>query len=154
VRIVLDTNVLVSAFLFPGGSPERVYRLVLSGDVTLVTSRPLLAELGQVLTQKFAWEADYAQEVVTQLARIGEVVEPLEVVDAVREDPPDNRVLEAAAAGTAEVIVSGDRHLRRLGSWQGIQILDPARFLEAASLSSDTPTPLPEISATGSTRSR
>jgi putative PIN family toxin of toxin-antitoxin system len=126
VKVVLDTNVLVSAFVFPGGPPEDVYRHVLTGDVILVVSRPLLAELGGVLVDKFDWEGVYAEEVLAQLARVGELVEPHESVDDIEDDPADNRVLEAAAAGGADLIVSGDRHLRTLGSWRGIPMLDPA----------------------------
>ncbi len=131
MRVVLDTNVLVSAFLFPGGAPEQVYRMVLAGELELVTSRPLLVELGRVLTEKFGWESDYGEEVIAQLARVGQVVEPPEEIAVVDEDPADNRVLEAALAGNVDVIISGDRHLRRLRSWEGIVIQDPAAFLEA-----------------------
>ncbi|MBA2730647.1 MAG: putative toxin-antitoxin system toxin component, PIN family [Euzebyaceae bacterium] len=133
MRVVLDTNVLVSAFVFPGGPPESVYRRVLDGSLTLIVSRPLLAELGRVLTDKFGWEVSYAEEVLAQLLRVGELVEPRDRVDDVHDDPADNRVLEAAAEGQADMIVSGDRHLRRLGSWRGVPILDPATFLDQSS---------------------
>jgi len=76
VRVVADTNVLVSALIFPGGSPEAVYRLVLEGKIELVTSRPLLTELGRVLTEKFGWNSNQAEEAVAQLIRVAELVEP------------------------------------------------------------------------------
>ncbi len=126
MRVVLDTNVLISAFVFPGGAPEQVYRRALAGGITLVTSRPLLSELGRVLTEKFGWEPQYAEEVVTQLVRIAVVVDPTEEVADITDDPADNRVLEAAAEGAAEVIVSGDRHLLTLGTWRGVRVVTPA----------------------------
>lgn len=129
MKVVLDTNVLISAFLFPGGTPEAVYRLALEGRVELVTSRPLLAELGRVLSAKFGWEDGVVEEAVAQVARIGTVVEPREAVAVVGNDPADDRVLEAAATVGAEVIVSGDRHLLRLRAWRGIEVMDPAAFL-------------------------
>lgn len=129
MRVVLDTNVLVSAFIFPRGPPEHVYRRVLPGELTLIISPALLAELGRVLVDKFGWDSDYAGEVLAQLARVSELVEPHEEVDVISDDPADNRVLEAAAASGAEVIVSGDRHLRSLGRWREIRILEPAPFL-------------------------
>ncbi|MBW3664701.1 MAG: putative toxin-antitoxin system toxin component, PIN family [Actinobacteria bacterium] len=132
MRVVLDTNVLVSAFVFPGGPPEAVYRRMLSGEVTMIVSRPLLAELGRVLIDKFDWEPAYAEEVVAQLLRIGELVEPGDVVEDIEDDPADNRVLEAAAEGEADVIVSGDRHLLALGQWRDIPIVNPAGFVEEA----------------------
>lgn len=129
MRIVLDTNVLISAFVFPGGAPERVYRRVMEGELTLVTSRPLLSELGRILTTKFGWDPSYGEEVVAQIVRIAELVEPNEEVADIKDDPADNRVLEAAAAGGANVIVSGDRHLRQLVTWRSIRVLEPAQFL-------------------------
>lgn len=129
--MVLDTNVLVSAFVFPGGPPEAVYRRVLSGEATVIVSRPLLAELGRVLVDKFDWEPAHAEEVLAQLLRIGELVEPRESVDDISDDPADNRVLEAAAEGEADLIVSGDRHLLTLGSWREIPLVSPAGLPEA-----------------------
>lgn len=126
MRVVLDTNVLISAFVFPGGAPEQVYRRVLDGGSILVTSRPLLSELGRVLTEKFDWDPSYVEEVVGQLVRLAVVVQPTDEVTDLTDDPADNRVLEAAAAGDAELIVSGDRHLLALDTWRRIRIVTPA----------------------------
>jgi putative PIN family toxin of toxin-antitoxin system len=130
LRIVLDTNVVISALVFPGGTPEAVHRLVLEGRVALVSSPTLLAELGRILATKFAWSVDRAEEAVAQLARFAHVVTPTTRIERIEEDPADDRVLEAAVEGGADVIVSGDRHLLRLGSWQGIAIERPAQFIE------------------------
>jgi putative PIN family toxin of toxin-antitoxin system len=129
VRIVVDTNVLVSALIFPGGPPEAVYRLALERRIVLVTSRTLLAELGRVLTTKFGWDAGRSEEAVRQLVRVAEIADPQQPVAEIEADPADNRVLEAAAEGRAEAIVSGDRHLLALTSWRGIRIESPAGFL-------------------------
>jgi uncharacterized protein len=129
LRAVLDTNVLISAYVFPGGSPDAVYRLALSGGFDLVTSPPLLLELGRVLQQKFEWEPAMAESAVTQVARVSTIVEPAAVVSDVEDDPADNRVLEAAAEAKADAIVTGDRHLLDLDTWRGIPILSPARFI-------------------------
>lgn len=126
MRIVADTNVLVSALVFPGGAPEAVYRAVIERRVELVTSRPLLSELGRVLQTKFDWEPELVEQAVAQVIRLSTVVEPVEEVDAIKVDPADNRVLEAAAAGEAEMIVSGDRHLLKLGAWRGTPVKAPA----------------------------
>ena len=130
MRIVADTNVLVSALIFPGGPPEAVYRLVLEDRIELVTSRPLLAELGRVLAEKFGWENERAEEAVAQLVRLAAIVDPRETIADIEADPADNRVLEAAAEGEADAIVSGDRHLLALKSWRGIAVESPATFLE------------------------
>ena len=129
MRVVADTNVLVSALIFPGGPPEAFYRLALEGKVELVTSRPLLAELGRVLSDKFGWQPERVEELIEQLLRLAEIVDPQETVAEIDADPTDNRVLEAAAEGRADTIVSGDQHLLVLASWRGITIQSPAAFL-------------------------
>lgn len=129
MRLVADTNVLVSAFVFPGGAPEAVYRSALEGRTELVTSVPLLTELGRVLQTKFDWEPEFVEQAIAQILRVGTVVEPAEEVDTIKADPADNRVLEAAAAGSADLIVSGDRHLLKLATWRGIPIGPPAATL-------------------------
>lgn len=129
MNVVLDTNILVSAYVFPGGAPDEVLSLALEGRFQLITSRPLLFELGRVLEQKFGWTPDRAEAAVAQIVRTGNVVEPRERIEDIQIDPADNRVLEAAAAGSADLIVSGDRHLLKLKTWRGIRVLEPRAFL-------------------------
>jgi len=130
VRAVFDTNVLISAFVFPGGAPESAYRAALTGKISLVTSPALLAELGRVLTDKFGWEDRMVEAAISQVSRIGTVVRPRSDLSVIDQDPDDDRVLEAARDGSANVIVSGDRHLLRLGVWQDIRIVRVAEVLE------------------------
>ena len=129
MKVVLDTNVLVSAFVFPGGTPEAVFRLVLERRIEAITSPALLAELGRVLTEKFGWEPARTEEAVRLVAETSTVVHPARRVRVVKEDPADDRVLEAAVAGGAEVVVSGDSHLLRIESWRRIRTTKPAAFL-------------------------
>jgi putative PIN family toxin of toxin-antitoxin system len=130
VRAVFDTNVLVSAFVFPGGPPEFAFRAALSGRIALITSPPLLAEFGAVLNGKFEWEDHMVEAAVGQVARIGTVVRPTARVTVINEDPADDRVLEAAQEGVADVIVSGDRHLLRVGTWREIRIVRVTDLVE------------------------
>lgn len=129
MRVVLDTNILISAFIFPGGAPEAAYRAMLERRATLVTSPTLLAEFGRVLSEKFGWAPEQAEQAVAQIVRIGDLVRPTSAIHVIREDPADDRVLEAALDGNADAIVSGDRHLLRLGAWRGIQIEKASAFL-------------------------
>lgn len=129
MRVVFDTNVLISAFVFPGGAPESAYRAALSGRISLVTSPPLLAELGRVLADKFGWEDAMVETAIGQVARIGTVVRPRDTLSVIEQDPADDRVLEAAREGSADVIVSGDRHLLRLGSWGTIRVVRVADLI-------------------------
>ena len=130
MRAVLDTNILISALIFPGGTPEAVYRLPIERRIELVTSPSLLAELGRILAEKFGWDPSMAELAVAQVARIGTVVRPAREIHVVKDDPADDRVLEAADEAGADVVVSRDRHLPRLREWRGIRIVRAAELLD------------------------
>ncbi len=126
-RVVFDTNVFVSAYAF-GGKPAELMRLAIVGEIVLVTSAAILAELARVLADKFGFEADRVEQVIGQIARIAEVVRPVSRIEIV-SDEPDNRVLECAREGAANLIVSGDAHLLELGAFEGIRVLSPSQTL-------------------------
>ncbi len=102
---------------------------MLEERVLLVTSRPLLVELGRVLTEKFGWQPSRAEEAVEQLVRVARILEARERLTVIQTDPHDDRVLEAASEGEVDVIVSGDSHLLDLERWRGIAIQSPSAFL-------------------------
>lgn len=76
------------------------------------------------------WEASVAEAAVTQVARVGTVVRPRERLAVIADDPADDRVLEAAIEGGAELVVSGDRHLLRLSEWGGVEVVRAAVFVD------------------------
>lgn len=128
VRIVLDTNVVLSALLWRG-TPYRLIEAVHQrGDVQLISSRALLDELADVLTRpsaakRLAIIGKTAQAVLADYAAIVEMVVPAEVPRVVPSDADDDQVIAAAAAGGAEIIVSGDGDLLSIGSHRGIDIV-------------------------------
>jgi uncharacterized protein len=133
MRVVADTNVLISAFLF-GGLPRVFVDLGLSGAFDLITSGALLEELDEKLRGKFAVPEDRAAALRALLQLNATVTHPSFVLNVVSDDPDDNRVLECAVSGRADCIVTGDRHLLRLDSYQGIVALTVRQFLERAGL--------------------
>jgi putative PIN family toxin of toxin-antitoxin system len=128
MRIVVDTNVIVSALVF-GGLPRRVFEAVESSWCELYYSAEIESEACRVLRDKFGWDDDRLDRYLRELWDLGERVTPRHRVNAVKDDPDDNRVLECALSAVAEKIVSGDGHLLRLGSYEGITILTPREFL-------------------------
>ena len=128
MRIVADTNTLVSGFGW-GGPPGQVVDTVLSGQVTLVISPALLGELARVLAYpKLAAIFDDPAALIATVSEAADTVDPAERV-TVLADEPDNRVLEAAAAGRADLIVTGDKAMQELGSFRGIPIVPAAQFV-------------------------
>lgn len=133
MRAVADTNVVVSGLLWQG-PPRRVLDLARSGSLDLFTSPALLVELEEVLVRrKFTRRLEAAgvdpQDLILGYAALARVVLPAERPRAVVDDPDDDEVLACALAARAEVIVSGDRHLRALGTFQGIRIVTASDLL-------------------------
>lgn len=128
MRVVLDTNVLVSAVIF-GGPPGEIVELAAARRLEFIISPALIVKFRRVLCEKFAFSDDALYLTETLLRRAGTVVEPGRTLTVIAEDPEDDRVLEAAVEGKADVIVSGDRHLLALKAFQGILIMSPRQFL-------------------------
>jgi putative PIN family toxin of toxin-antitoxin system len=139
-RVVVDTNIYISAVMF-GGLPGSVLDLGLLRAFALITSPPLLDELEDKLRVKFGVSAGDAAAIRAKLENAADVVNPQLTLDVVKDDPDDNRVLECAVAGGADTIVSGDRHLLQLKAHAGIPILTARQFLEALAPSSGEPSP-------------
>lgn len=129
MRVVLDTNVFVSA-LITGGTPEKIVLAARRGQIHLVTSPRLLLELSAVLTKKFRWSAPDTQRAIRFFGKLAQVVKPTTRITRITKDPSDNRGLECAVAAKANYIVSGDRrHLLPLETFRGIPILLPRDFV-------------------------
>jgi putative PIN family toxin of toxin-antitoxin system len=137
VRVVLDTNVVVSALLW-GGTPERLIRAADGEDLVIFTSEALIAELASILERaKFATKLaqlnSSPNEVVSRYRVIAETIVAAPIEEARLRDPDDAAVLACALAARAEAIVSGDDDLLALGSYQGIPILSATAALALVS---------------------
>jgi uncharacterized protein len=135
LRIVLDTNVALSALLWRG-KPYRLLEAIRQrSDIRLFSSPVLLAELTDVLsrpspTKQLAAIGRSAREVLADYLEIVEVVEPEDVPRVVPSDADDDHVIAAAVYAQATLIVSGDSDLLSMGSHQGIDILSAAMAVE------------------------
>ncbi|MDH3315920.1 MAG: putative toxin-antitoxin system toxin component, PIN family [Gammaproteobacteria bacterium] len=122
MKVVFDTNILVSALVFPGGRGEAALRRVVEEQDQLVVSKPILDELLGILGRKFARDAEELAHAAVFLSELGILVKPRQRLRVVR-DGPDNRILECAIAGRGEAIVTGDKALLALREYQGVRIL-------------------------------
>lgn len=128
--VVLDTNVWVSALLFPGGTCDELLQALERRRTRLFTSEAMLDELRDVLKRKFDYPTAEADAVARTIRLKAHVVHPDTRVQIIRRDDADNRVLECALAAQAELIVSGDtRDLLPLGAFRGIPIQSPRSAL-------------------------
>jgi putative PIN family toxin of toxin-antitoxin system len=136
VRVVVDSNILVSGLLSPHGPPAQILRLALRGDLTLLHDARIVAEYREVLLRpRFGFDPNDAQALLHGLERAGAVVlaKPLPVE---LPDPDDLPFLEVAVSGSAAALVTGNRrHYRPLRGKHQVEILSPQELLERLSQS-------------------
>lgn len=131
LRIVLDTNVLVSALGWRG-NPRKILTMGIDGKLILVESPQLIDEFMAVLAgPKFSFiSGKDKMEFCKSLVKISELVEPTIRLDVIKKDKNDNRVLECAIAGKADYIVSGDAHLLKLKKHSKVNIVNSKAMVD------------------------
>ena len=128
MKVVFDTNVLVSALVFPGRRAEAALLRVIEERDELLISAPILDELLGVLARKFARDGEELARIAVFLSDLAVTVRPRTRLKVVADDP-DNRILECAVSGHADAIVTGDRALLALGTFRAIRLLTLAGYL-------------------------
>ena len=127
--VVLDTNVLISALGW-NAKPEACLELVLEGRLEGAISPAILEERDRVMAYpRFAFTEDEKHAFVEIVVAAFHVVEPTVDLAVVDDDPDDDAVLACAVAADADYVVSGDAHLQDLGSFRGIDVVEPATLL-------------------------
>jgi uncharacterized protein len=132
MRVVFDTNIFVSAFVISGSLAERAILKIVEGEDVLLLSKDILDELLSVLSVKFSRDREEISRVAVFLSEIAEWVETT-VEIRVLKDEPDNRILECAASGKADIIVTGDKEMSRLGMHGGTKIITLNTYLRERS---------------------
>ncbi len=132
MRIVADTNILVSAAAFPRGVTARVMLLATDGRVRLFVSPFILSELADVLGRpKIGFSPDQIHAALEAVKGVATIVHPKIKVDIIARENSDNRILECALAAEADVLVTGNmKDVRPLGKFRSIEILTPREFLD------------------------
>ena len=124
MRIVCDTNILISAIAFPGGLPERILRAAISGTFMNCVSPDILTEFTRVLEKKLRFSIIETDQPVRLISAVSTIVYPETRLEIVKDDETDNRILECAVAARAEYLVTGDkRHLLPLKKHGEIRIV-------------------------------
>jgi putative PIN family toxin of toxin-antitoxin system len=132
-RVVFDTNILLSAFIF-GGNPEKLFELARAKKIQLLTSSSILAEFATRLKDKFLWDDADIAEAIKTIGYSSELIKPTQRL-TVLDDDPDNRVLECALEGKADLVVSGDKHLLSLKEFEKIPVLKAADLVSKPPIS-------------------
>jgi uncharacterized protein len=129
VSATADSNIWISAFLFPG-KPRRLIEMAAVGEIGLATSEPIIEEVVRVLRERFRLPDEDLDEAREQMNTVARKVTPTEARDAIKEDPADNRILECAAAAHSDYIVTGDDDLLRVKTFRDMPIVKVSNFLD------------------------
>jgi uncharacterized protein len=129
VKVVFDTNILVSAIVFPGGRGEAALRRIIEERDQLFLSKPILDELLRVLARKFSRDAEELAHTAVFLSDLAHYVKPRRTLQVVK-DEPDNRILECALTSRAGAIVTGDHALLALRNFRGVRTISLREYLD------------------------
>jgi putative PIN family toxin of toxin-antitoxin system len=125
IRLVLDTNVLVSALISTRSNPARLLDAA-GKNYSLFILKEILSELENVISRdKFSFSNEKIDSAIEAILSFSEVVNPEIKLDVIKSDPDDNKILECAIACGASYIVSGDKHLLNLKEYENIKIINP-----------------------------
>jgi putative PIN family toxin of toxin-antitoxin system len=129
LKVVFDTNIFISAFVIPGSQGEEAYLHAMKGNFNLFSSVAILTEMAQKLREKFGWQENKITRLLKAISKVATVIKTRPHIHLL-DDDPNNRILECAIAAEADFIVTGDKHLLSLKTFQNISIVKLSNFLE------------------------
>jgi len=130
IRAVVDTNIFISSFF--GGNPRKIIDLWKSGQIMLCLSRPIVDEYVDVLRRMGLQNERELEELLSLFAHGFHVLFTTKTpnLKIVKKDPDDDKFIECAVALKSKFIISGDKALREIEDYMGIQIQSPKQFLD------------------------
>ena len=131
MKVVIDTNVLISGVFF-GGMPSRVLEAWRDGKIDLVVSPDIVEEyrrVGEELAARFTGVS--LAPLLALLVMTAEIIEPPGLPEQISRDPDDDKFIACALAGDCQFIISGDKDLLEVSGYQGVEVVAPREFLES-----------------------
>ncbi len=130
MKVVFDTNIFISALVIPRSQAEKAISKIIEGDDILLISKEIIDEVLSVLSSKFNRDREALSHVAVTLSDLGELITPTKRIGILR-DESDNRILECALSGHADVIVTGDKDMLKLGIYKNVRIISLKEYLES-----------------------
>ena len=129
MRVVFDTNIFISAFVIPESLAEKAILKIIEGEDSLLISKDIINEVLSVLSSKFGREREALSHVAFTLSELAELIKPGRRVK-IFMDEPDNRILECAIYGEADLLITGDKEMLQLREYKGVKIISLKEYLE------------------------
>jgi putative PIN family toxin of toxin-antitoxin system len=130
VNVVFDTNVYISALVFPGGICDQIFRIIRNDRIKLFVSPDILTGLKKILTDKFKLSEEDVENAISRVLAIAQLTYPRFRIGKIKSPDADNRILECAVEAKASFLVTGDKkHILPLKRFNDIHIVSPSQFL-------------------------
>lgn len=129
-KVILDTNIYLSGIIF-GGNCRQILDLAIEKKIISFTSLPILLELSEKLSGKFHWDKGQIITTIKIISNSVTLVSPKQKLEVIKADKSDNKIIEAAVAADADMIITGDNHLLRIKKFKDIKIVSPSHFLNS-----------------------
>jgi uncharacterized protein len=129
VRVVFDTNIFISAFVIPGSLAENAILKIIEEEDSLLISKDIIDEVLSVLSSKFGRDREELSHVAVILSELAQWVKPARRIKFLK-DEPDNRILECAIYGKADLLVTGDKEILQVREYKGVKIISLREYLE------------------------
>jgi len=130
MRIVLDTNVLISATLWDNSLSHKLLIKLIEKNIEIFTRLEIIEEYKKVPLRDFKYKIEEAESIIQHLISFLGIVNPISWLEVIKEDPSDNKILECAIASSSTFILSYDNHLLKLKEFGEIKILTPNDFIK------------------------
>lgn len=131
MRVVFDTNIYLSALVFPGSKPALLFEAARSGRFELYCTSFILDELKRNLMLKFGYSEPESQKFVQEILKVARVIKSASLINIIKEKISDNRILECAVAAKANYLITGDKkHILPLQVIAQTKIISAADFIE------------------------
>lgn len=133
IRVVLDTNVVVSAAISTDGNPALIFEMLIMEDIKNYTTQEIIDEIKEVLQRpRITKRVSLVEQefILSTFEKFSEKIVSGIKFEEINDDPDDNKFLECAVSVSANYIVSGDGHLLNLKEFRGIKIVNPAEFIK------------------------
>src|SRR3989338_1302236 len=130
MKITVDTNFLISATQWDYSVAHKLLKKLILSDAEIFTTQDILDETAEVLERDFEYSKDEAENIIERILLFVKLIEPKQKIDAIKDDPDDNKVIECAVESSSDYIVTYDGHLLKLEEYKGIEIVKPEEIFK------------------------
>ncbi|HLC31087.1 MAG TPA: putative toxin-antitoxin system toxin component, PIN family [Candidatus Nanoarchaeia archaeon] len=129
MKVVLDTNILISATIWDNSEAQKLLLKLIEKNIAIYSSKEILEEYQKVLARDFDYTEAEILSLTNLLLNFLIILEPIEKLNVIKDDPEDNKIIECALSAEAEYVVTYDKHLLDVKSYKNVQMRKPEEII-------------------------